>query len=37
MHVKRRTVESIEVLTPKGYLVGGEETDELEKLFLALA
>jgi anti-sigma B factor antagonist len=37
MHVKRRTVESIEVLTPKGYLVGGEETDELEKLTRDLA
>jgi len=37
MHVKRRSVESIEVLTPKGYLVGGEETDELEKLIRDLA
>ena len=37
MHVKRRTVGSIEVLTPKGYLVGGEETDELEKLIRDMA
>jgi anti-sigma B factor antagonist len=31
MHVKRRTVEGIEILTPRGYLVGGEETEELER------
>ena len=37
MHVKRRTVDSIEILTPRGYLVGGEETDELEKLIRDLA
>jgi len=37
MHVKRRTVEGIEILTPRGYLVGGEETDELEKLIRDLA
>ncbi len=37
MHVKRKTLESIEVLTPRGYLVGGEETDELEKLIRDLA
>ncbi len=37
MHVKRKTLEGIEVLTPKGYLVGGEETDELDKLIRDLA
>ena len=37
MHVKHRTVEGIEILTPRGYLVGGEETDELEKLIRDLA
>src|SRR5690242_15824572 len=37
MHVKRKTLEGIEILTPRGYLVGGEETDELEKLIRDLA
>ena len=30
-HVKVKELEEVVVLTPKGYLVGGEETDELEK------
>lgn len=30
--MKQRQVGSIEILYPKGYLTGGEETDELEKL-----
>jgi anti-sigma B factor antagonist len=29
--MKQRQVESIVVLTPKGYLTGGEETDELDR------
>ena len=29
-HVKVKTLDNVVVLTPKGYLVGGEETDELE-------
>ena len=29
--MKRRQVESIVILYPKGYLTGGEETDELER------
>ena len=37
MHVKRKTLEGIEILTPRGYLVGGEETDELEKLIRDLS
>ena len=31
------TLEGIEILTPRGYLVGGEETDELEKLIRDLS
>ena len=29
--MKQRQVESIAILTPKGYLSGGDETDELER------
>ena len=29
--MKQRQVESIIVLTPRGYLTGGDETDELER------
>jgi len=29
--MKKRQVESIAILTPKGYLSGGDETDELER------
>jgi len=29
--MKQRQVESIAVLSPKGYLTGGEETDELDR------
>lgn len=29
--MKVRQVESIAILTPKGYLTGGDETDELER------
>jgi anti-sigma B factor antagonist len=29
--MKQRQVESVAILTPKGYLTGGEETDELER------
>ena len=29
--MKQRQVESIVILYPKGYLTGGEETDELER------
>jgi anti-sigma B factor antagonist len=28
--MKQRQVESITILTPRGYLTGGDETDELE-------
>ena len=35
--MKQRQVGSITILTPKGYLVGGEETDELEKAIRELA
>ena len=35
--MKQRQVGSITILTPKGYLVGGEETDELEKAIRDLA
>jgi anti-sigma B factor antagonist len=35
--MKQRQVGSIAILTPKGYLVGGEETDELEKAIRELA
>ena len=30
-NLKSRQVGSIHILTPKGYLTGGEETEELEK------
>jgi anti-sigma B factor antagonist len=36
-HVKVKTLEDVTVLTPKGYLVGGEETDELEKYIRELS
>jgi anti-sigma B factor antagonist len=36
-HVKVKRLENVIVLTPKGYLVGGEETDELEKYIRDLA
>jgi anti-sigma B factor antagonist len=29
--MKQRQVESIVILTPRGYLTGGDETDELER------
>jgi anti-sigma B factor antagonist len=29
--MKQRQVESVVILTPRGYLTGGEETDELAK------
>jgi anti-sigma B factor antagonist len=29
--MKQRQVETITILTPRGYLTGGEETDELER------
>lgn len=35
--MKQRQVESIAILTPKGYLSGGDETDELERAIKALA
>jgi anti-sigma B factor antagonist len=34
--MRERQVGSIAVLTPKGYLTGGEETDELEQKIKAL-
>jgi len=34
--MKKREVGSIVVLTPKGYLTGGDETDELEKAIKGL-
>jgi anti-sigma B factor antagonist len=34
--MKQRQVGNIAVLTPKGYLTGGEETDELEQAIKAL-
>lgn len=36
-HVKVKNLDNVVVLTPKGYLVGGEETDELEKYIRDLA
>jgi len=36
-HVKVRRLNGVVVATPRGYLVGGEETDELEKLIRDLA
>ena len=35
--MKQRQVGQIAVLTPKGYLTGGEETDELERAIKALS
>lgn len=35
--LKSRQVGSIAILTPKGYLTGGEETEELERAIKALA
>jgi anti-sigma B factor antagonist len=35
--MKQRQVGSISILTPKGYLTGGEETDELERGIKALS
>ncbi len=35
--MKQKQAGSIAILTPKGYLVGGDETDELEKAIRDLA
>jgi len=35
--MKERTVGTIVILAPKGYLTGGDETDELEQRIKALA
>jgi anti-sigma B factor antagonist len=35
--MKQRQVETVAILTPKGYLTGGEETDELERVIKQLA
>jgi anti-sigma B factor antagonist len=35
--MKQRQVETISILTPKGYLTGGDETDELERAIKQLA
>jgi anti-sigma B factor antagonist len=35
--MKQRQVESIAILTPKGYMSGGDETDELERAIKQLA
>ena len=35
--MKQRQVGQIAVLTPKGYLMGGDETDELERAIKALS
>ncbi len=35
--LKSRMVGSIAILTPRGYLTGGEETDELERAIKQLA
>ncbi|HYM82434.1 MAG TPA: STAS domain-containing protein [Candidatus Limnocylindria bacterium] len=35
--MKQRQVETISILTPKGYLTGGDETDELERTIKQLA
>ena len=35
--MKQRQVESIAILVPKGYLTGGDETDELERAIKTLA
>jgi anti-sigma B factor antagonist len=36
-HVKVKRLNGVVVAQPRGYLVGGEETDELEKLIRDLA
>jgi anti-sigma B factor antagonist len=36
-YVKVKRLEGVAVLTPHGYLVGGDETDELQKLIQDLA
>jgi anti-sigma B factor antagonist len=36
-YVKVKRLEGVVVLTPRGYLVGGDETDELQKLVQDLA
>ncbi len=36
-HVKVKRAEGCVILTPHGYLVGGEETDELQRLVQDLA
>jgi len=35
--MKQRQVETVAILTPKGYLSGGDETDELKRAIDALA
>jgi len=35
--MKQRQVGTIEILTPRGYLTGGDETDELERTIKQLA
>jgi anti-sigma B factor antagonist len=35
--MKQRQVGTIAVITPRGYLTGGDETDELERAIKALA
>jgi anti-sigma B factor antagonist len=35
--MKQRQVGAVAVLTPKGYLTGGDETDELERAIKALS
>ena len=35
--MKQRQVETVAILTPKGYLSGGDETDELERAIKTLA
>jgi hypothetical protein len=35
--MKQRMVDSIAILTPKGYLSGGDETDELERAIKQLS
>lgn len=36
MSLKSRQVGTIHILTPKGYLTGGQETDDLQKAIQAL-
>ena len=35
--MKERQVETITILTPRGYLTGGDETDELQQKLATLA